>query len=153
MKTENRNWLWLYPATILIHIFEEAWTGEGFYNWLGRVGIEITATQWWFANLFFFFCLLIAIFFIIKYPVLNWALIALGVEILLNGLGHLLGTILTSSYSPGLFSGLFIWVPLGIFTLLSVKKEVTWKVFAFGMIAGLFLRAGVILTVVLASKL
>ena len=61
------------------------------------------------------------------------ALIALAVEIVLNGLGHLAGTITSQTYSPGLVTGILIWLPLGIFTLRLAYRKARRQTFLFGL--------------------
>lgn len=145
------NWIWLYPVSFMIHILEEYYGGIGFYNWLAHLGMEISAIRWLAVNIFFLFIMAVAIILVKNNRNLIWILIALGIEVSLNGFGHAIGSIITKVYSPGLLSGLLIWFPLGIFTLIYSKKKTIKKIFIFGIVAGLLLRIFVISTVKMIS--
>jgi len=69
-------------------------------------------------------------------PRWRWPLSTLGAVVLLNGLVHLAGSILTRSYSPGLVTGLLIWLPLGGFTLWFERRNASRRAFLGGTLAG-----------------
>ena len=48
---------------------------------------------------------------------MRWAVIPLATAVFINGLAHVIGSIISVSYSPGLFTGLLLWVPLGAYAL------------------------------------
>jgi len=137
-----RYWPLLFPATYLIHIAEEYWAGEGFYNWISRVaGGNLTAERFLALNavawvVMLTLCLLAAI-----YPEMRVIVIAFATVTLLNGLAHISGTAITLSYSPGLISGLFVWIPLGAATLYHNHTCTRRAHFNLGVIVGLALHA------------
>jgi uncharacterized iron-regulated membrane protein len=63
---------------------------------------------------------------------------------LINGVLHLLGTLASRSYSPGLVSGLLVWIPLGVFTLQRARHSVKPKIFWRGLAVGVVIHAFVI---------
>jgi hypothetical protein len=54
-------------------------------------------------------------------------LIILGTIVLVNGITHTVTAVSILRYGPGLWSSIFIWMPLGIFTLLRFRKGVSAK--------------------------
>jgi hypothetical protein len=64
-------------------------------------------------------------------------LVILGTIVLVNGITHTVTALSIMSYGPGLWSSIFIWMPLGIFTLLRFRKDVStkkyWTAIAIGV--------------------
>ena len=54
-------------------------------------------------------------------------LLILGTIVLINGVTHSVTSLTTQGYGPGLYSSLFIWIPLGLITLLGFKRGVSRK--------------------------
>ena len=54
-------------------------------------------------------------------------LLILGTIVLINGLTHSFTSLTTNGYGPGLYSSVFIWIPLGLITLLGFKRGVSRK--------------------------
>jgi Na+-translocating ferredoxin:NAD+ oxidoreductase RnfE subunit len=64
-------------------------------------------------------------------------LVILGATVLINGLTHLITSISIWSYGPGLYTSIFIWIPLGLVTLIRAKSIVSkrnyWMAIAIGI--------------------
>jgi hypothetical protein len=73
-------------------------------------------------------------------PGAGWILVTLAVSVALNGLLHLAGTIFTRSYSPGVVTGLLLWVPLGLFALRRMRPRLSRPAFAAAALAGIALQ-------------
>ena len=54
-------------------------------------------------------------------------LLILGTIVLINGLTHSVTSLTTHGYGPGLYSSVFLWIPLGLITLLGFKRGVSRK--------------------------
>ena len=80
----------------------------------------------------------------------RWLLTALGGIVLLNGLLHLVFSILTWSYSPGLISGVLCWMPLGLFTIYRQWSLAARRSFVIGVFLALGLHAVVSLLMLFA---
>ncbi len=142
-------WLWLFPITYLVHIAEEYWGGEGFYRWISRLsGAELTAERFISLNTTFWVIMATGIAIVVFTSSQHWIALAFGTIVLINGSAHTIGSILTQSYSPGLFSGLLLWIPLGAITLRRGWKLSTRGQFAVGLIIGIVLHAMVTLTAI-----
>jgi hypothetical protein len=140
------NWIWLFPATYLIHAMEEYWCGEGFYRWAVRIfGRELTPEQFITINSFGWLLMTGAVIVFRKTPSVRWVTIAFATVVFINGLAHLLGSILTWTYSPGVVSGLLLWVPLGAATFYRARGRVTRRSFVAGLLAGAAIHAALFL--------
>ena len=93
-----------------------------------------------------FFAGMVASVFLARYlPGAGWIAVTLAVSIAANGLLHLAGTILTRTYSPGVFSGTLLWIPLGVFALRSMRARLTRSVFRLACLGGVALQVMVCL--------
>jgi Domain of Unknown Function (DUF1080)/Protein of unknown function with HXXEE motif len=65
----------------------------------------------------------------------RWVLTALGGIVLLNAAMHAIGSVVTRSDSPGLVTGLVLWIPLGLFTLRREVRSAARPTFLKGVLA------------------
>jgi hypothetical protein len=70
----------------------------------------------------------------------RWFVVSFGALILVNGILHLLGSLVTGSYSPGTVSGSLIYLPLGALALHAGRTE---EGFGRAVALGIALHAGV----------
>ena len=85
---------------------------------------------------------------IFKFP--QMMLIILGAIAFINGITHTVTSLSAVSYGPGLFSSVFIWIPLGLFTLLQFREGMSrkryWTAVAIGVgvnvVIGIFAMSG-----------
>ena len=109
-------WYWLLPLTYVIHIAEEYF--GGFVEWSARTsgsGLDVQG----FLVLTTIGGLLTAtgVYLSGRWRLHGWIPITMATIFTINSVQHLISTVTTSSYSPGLFSGLLIWMPLGLLVL------------------------------------
>jgi hypothetical protein len=143
----SHTWLLLFPATYALHIAEEYWAGEGFHRWIGRVArITLSPAQFLSANAVLWAAMIGAVLSVRSLSGEGWIAIALATIVSVNGFGHLLGSLYTGSYSPGVATGLGLWVPLGVYTLLCTVPVVSGAQLWMGIAAGLLAQAIVTLT-------
>jgi hypothetical protein len=134
-------WVWLFPATYLAHVAEEYWGGEGFPRWISRVaGAALSEEAFLTLNALAWVVMVVAIAAVAR-GLWRWPLVAFGLVVLLNALLHAGGSVITRSYSPGLVTGLLLWLPLGAVTLRRARREVSRRTFAVGVMAGLLAHA------------
>lgn len=147
-------WGWLYPATYAFHILEELWGGEGFTAWLARVaGVELAARQFLGWNALALLLMALGVWLTLRYRHLRWLLLAYAVAFLLNALSHLAASLYTLSYSPGLLSGLLLWLPLGAFALLRFRQTISRRGRRAGLIVGLLMHCVVLALTLLGERL
>ncbi len=136
-------WLWLFPVTYAVHIVEEGLAGERFYRWIHRVvGRELSGRVFITLNLLYLSAMIAAVQRV-HVRRSEWIVPALGFITTANGLGHLAGSVATRSYSPGVVSGMTIWMPLGIVALQRSRRLLPRKVWRRGVLGGVAVAGAV----------
>jgi len=147
-------WGWLFPATYAVHIGEEVWGGEGFVAWFARIaGVELRAEQFLLWNTLALLLMSATIVLTMRFKQLRPLLLAYGATFLLNALSHLIAAVYTISYSPGMFSGLLLWMPLGALTLLRFGKTLSRRGRRAGLIVGALMHCVVVLLTFVGERL
>ena len=77
---------------------------------------------------------------------------ALGTITAVNGIGHLAGSVVTRSYSPGAVSGVGMWVPLGLFAVGPQSPAPARPVWRQGIMAGALVLGSVALLALPLSR-
>ena len=131
-------WLWVFPITYLIHIAEEYWGGEGYPAYILRLrGVHMSTTRFLVAQSVGVVLVTIGVILARRFNFPQMMLVILGAIVLVNGITHSVTALSILRYGPGLWSSLFIWIPLGIFTLLRFKNGVSrrkyWIAIAIGV--------------------
>jgi hypothetical protein len=133
MLERDARWAWLFPITYAVHIAEEY--AAGFPRWLATVSpAQLSDRDFVAINAIAMLIMILAVAISVN-RVVRWPLVALGTLVTLNATLHIAGTLLTS-YSPGVITATFIWLPLGLFTLRRLRTEVDAPVYAWGIAAG-----------------
>jgi Protein of unknown function with HXXEE motif len=136
-------WLWLFPMTYTVHIAEEGLAGERFYRWIHRVvGRELSGRVFITLNLLYLSAMAAAVQRA-RMRRSEWIVPALGLITTANGFGHLVGSLATRSYSPGLVSGMTMWMPLGIVALQRSRRFLPRKAWLRGVMGGFVIAGGV----------
>ncbi len=131
----------LLPAAYLIHLLEEYFAGPGFPAWLsGFLNVDLSAADFLIINGIAWPAMAI---FAAAYK-LGWknnvVLLALWTVLFINGLLHPLASLLSASYSPGTFSGLLLYLPLGLLAFIRIIPELTSGQRNTGLAAGLLIH-------------
>ena len=139
MLSEEKSirWFWFFPITLPIHIAEEFWGGEGFLSWNARAtGAVFSVTKFFTLVTVGFILILTGVLLARRYPKMRWIISALATIFLINGFSHLFATITQHQYSPGLVSGLLLWIPFSIWILFAERRVTTRRTFFGGVITG-----------------
>lgn len=137
-------WPWLFPLTYLLHGLEEYTCGETFPVWISRLArVEFTSHAFLVLNALALAAMVAAVSLAITKPRLRWLLAALGVIVAVNGALHALGSLVTRSYSPGLLTGVLLWLPLGVLTLGECRRSLSVAALRLGILAGIVAHAAV----------
>ena len=148
------SWCWLFPVTYLVHIAEEYWGGEGFPAWLSRMtNIRLGPAEFLLMNGLAWLLMIVGILLVLQSRAMHWLLASFGTVVLLNGVLHLIGSLITNSYSPGLVSGIALWVPLGLFTLFRLRRRLTNRSFRAGVLVGVAMHGVVSVLALFSQKL
>jgi hypothetical protein len=114
----GRFWPLMFPLCYLVHLAEEYWAGEGFVGWATRfVGAELTVDRFIIINVVGWSLMFVGSVLAVVVARLRWLVIVFAALVLVNALAHLFGTLASGSYSPGLASGVLLYVPIGALTL------------------------------------
>lgn len=142
---------WLYPLTYAAHVGEEYW-GD-FPAWWSRVvGVRMTAGDFLAWNGMALLLMVGSVLWLWRDRRLRWLPLSFGTAFLANTLTHLAASLLTASYSPGLVTGLLLWLPLGAWTLARGRAELSRRSFRAGLLVGLGLHACVTLVAFFAAR-
>lgn len=119
---------WLFPATFLVHIAEEYWCGGGFSAYMARTrGVNLPPSRFLLLNGIGLALMVLGVVLARRYRFREWLLTCLGAVVLGNGLMHTINAVVSREYNPGLISGLLLWIPLGLLTLLYLKGKVAMR--------------------------
>jgi len=137
-------WSWIFPVTYLIHIAEEYWGGEGYSAYIFRVrGVHMSPARFLAAQSIGFFLVTLAVIIARQLSFPQTMLLILGTIVLINGMTHSFTSLSTHSYGPGLYSSVFIWIPLGLITLLGFKRGVSrqryWLCVGIGVVVNVLI--------------
>ncbi|HUQ34564.1 MAG TPA: HXXEE domain-containing protein [Pyrinomonadaceae bacterium] len=137
-------WAWLFPISYLVHIAEEYW--GGFPSWIARFwGVESSLNNFLSWNGGAWVVMTLGVAVALKTKSYRWLLVSFATVVLINGVVHALASVLTRSYSPGLISGLLLFVPLGIVSLRRARRQVNARTFRAGVILGVVMHGAVVL--------
>lgn len=138
------NWAWLFPLSYLVHILEEYW--GGFPAWIARFwGVESSSGNFLSWNGGALVMMMVGIVLVLKTKSYRWLLVSFGTVVLINGMVHTVASVVTKSYSPGLISGLLLFIPLGAITLIRAHRQVNRRTFRAGLIVGVLMHMFVVL--------
>lgn len=138
-------WVWLFPLTYLVHAIEEIWGGSGYAAWVSDLGdASLSEATLVFLHLVLLAGMCVVVGFVRARRRYFWSIVAFGVVVTGNALMHLVATIATWSYSPGLLTGVFVWAPLGVYCLVRAgrlpRSDRAWGV-AIGAVATVVITA------------
>ena len=116
-------WLWAFPITYLIHIAEEYWVGEGYPAYILRLrGVHMSTTRFLVAQSVGLILVTIGVILARHFKFPQMMLIILGTIVMVNGITHTVTALSVMRYGPGLWSSIFIWMPLGLLTLVRFRN-------------------------------
>ena len=142
--------VWLLIAAYVVHVVEE-WFG-GFPRWFRLIaGRPLPSDVFLTINTIAMVVLIAAAVATTRRESLGWLAIAIATIELVNGLAHLLGSMVTASYSPGVITGVLLYVPLAQLALLRAWEQVSRPFFWRGVAAGIVAHALVTMTALAAS--
>ena len=141
--------VWLFVAAYVAHVVEE-FVG-GFPRWVATVaGRPLPDNTFIVINVVALIVMIVAARLATTKETLGWLGIGIATVAFANGLLHLLGSLATGTYSPGLITGVVLYLPLGQLALLRAWHQVAQPFFWKGVALGLSAHA-VVSLVALAS--
>ena len=67
----------------------------------------------------------------------GWMAVGIATVVLVNALAHILGSVFTGTYSPGLFSSVILYLPLGQLAILRAWSQTSPRTLRHGILAGI----------------
>ena len=134
-------WTLLFPITFAVHIAEEYWGGETFSGWVSRLwSIDFSPHEFLELNALAM-AVMIGGVIVANATAFRLPIAALGFLVAFNGALHAVASLATASYSPGVVSGVLIWIPLGAFALRRAYHALPRSQFYGGIAAGVVAHA------------
>jgi hypothetical protein len=135
--------VWLFPIAFAIHIAEE-YIG-GFPAWMALVlGSPLPDAAFVTINGVALAAMVGAVVAATRSERFGWMAIAIACIVVVNALAHVLGSLATGSYAPGLFSAVVLYLPLGQLALLRAWHQAPPRTFGGGIAAGVAAHAVVV---------
>src|SRR5687767_12000737 len=121
-RTSTAQWSLLFPVTYFFHILEEYYCGGGYSAYLLRLrGIQLSPTRFLLVQTMGLTLMIVGIILARRLRFPNQLSVILGAVTLVNGLIHVILSLVYAEYVPGLITSLFLWIPLGLATLVGLK--------------------------------
>ena len=140
--TARRAGVWLFPPTYALHFGEEYLAGSGFPQWVERtLGIRFSTIEFVTWNALAFGLMCVAAWLVSRDAKHRFIEIALSIAVLANVVVHVLASLATWTYSPGVVTAITIWMPLGLVRLRHAHEAATRR----GRLAGVCLGVAVLL--------
>ena len=134
--------VWLFPPTYAIHLAEEYLVAGGFPLWAERaLGVHFSNTEFVEWNMFALALMCVGAWLVSRESKFRFIEIALALAVLGNVVAHVLGSLVTWTYSPGLITALVVWAPFGTIRLRSAYRACTPR----ARRAGVYMGATVVL--------
>jgi hypothetical protein len=136
----DRLLVWLLPLAYACHILEE-WFG-GFPEWLAViVGSPLPRPAFVAINTAAMAAMILAARAATRRESHGWMAVAIATILLVNGIAHVLASLATGTYSPGLITGVVLYLPLAQLSLLRAWSQAEGADFSRGVAAGFALHA------------
>lgn len=145
--------LWLFPPAYLAHLAEELLAGPGFPAWVAHIaGRPLPLTAFVAINAVAFTLLIAGTMAAIRDERYGWIAVAVATVLSVNALLHAAGSVMTGTYSPGLITGIVLYLPIGQLLLLRALHQIEPPRFTRGVLAGLAIHTLVIVVAAASAR-
>jgi len=135
-------WVWLFPLAYGLHIAEEYWMH--FPYWASQFSrFLVSDPQFAFLNGVFWLLMVASVVAIRARTSLAWLVATLAAILGINAVLHLLGSIVTRTYSPGSITAAFLYLPLAIYAFRQTLPRITRGLALRAVGLGAAIHAGV----------
>ncbi len=129
----------LLPVAVFVHQLEE-WFG-GFVAWVdGVVGFSLTAEQFLVVNAIGLLLFIGGTLAAVSSPHAAWVAASIATLLGVNGVAHVVASLVFGSYSPGAVTGLLLFLPLGVAVLRSLRQRLSGAVYVGAILGGALLH-------------
>ena len=134
-------WVWLFPLAYGLHIAEEYWLD--FPEWVSHLSRSfVSDTQFLVLNGVFWLLMVVSVVAIRARPSLAWLAATLAAILGINAALHLLGSLVTRTYSPGSITAAFLYLPLVIYAFRQVLPRIARGIALWAVGLGAAIHAG-----------
>jgi hypothetical protein len=133
-------WVWLFPIAYGLHIAEEYWLH--FPDWVSHLSQSFVSNpQFLFLNSALWLLMVVSVVAIRARTSLAWLVATLAAILGINAALHLLGSLVTRTYSPGSITAALLYLPLVLYAFRQVLPRLTrgLALRAIGLGAGIHL--------------
>ena len=107
---------WLFALVYGLHLLDEGLLPPGLARWANDLGYPFSPEHWLAVSSASFVLFSAALWLVARRTWPSWVLVALATHIGLHGLAHLGASVWAGSVSPGMLTGLFLALPLSVWT-------------------------------------
>lgn len=122
-------WLAIFPITFIIHFAEEYWAAGGYVAYLYRLrGVRVSEKRFlFFQGLgFVWFSGIALVGYLVGLPEI--AILFISGFYFCNGVTHTVTALWDRHYGPGLIASIFLWMPLGLASIVLMYGHIaTWQ--------------------------
>lgn len=157
--TDIKSLLWIHFVLLLLHQFEEySYPGgfENFYNqhiWNKNPIMKFPLNQYGVLLVNLILGWTAYLISAIVNVQLVWLAVGLLLITILNGLMHTLMFVVKRRYIPGFFTGLFLFVPFGLYVILKLGGILTMGQWGLGILTFILGSASIPLSIFLTHKI
>lgn len=127
-------WFWLFPATYLLHIIEELW------GLVALPGSHLSRTKFLGLSGVAWLLMVIGLVLAQRFGFPQMLAVCLGTIFVVNGLSHLIHSLLIAGYAPGVLTGTLILIPLGLATLIGLRNSMRRRRYFAGIALGIIIH-------------
>jgi hypothetical protein len=142
LHVSEAGYLWIFAAVLVIHLTEEFCGGMRSSDRDKLHGLDLSRGGFIRTNLVAVVGLIAISVTAVKMGFPQFLLVSLGTFILVNGARHAVKSVREITYSPGLITGILVFLPLGVLTLIRLEPMMSLVRFAAAMLAGLTMQLG-----------
>ena len=136
------HWVWLFPLAYGLHIAEEYWLH--FPDWVSHFSRSfVSDTQFLVLNGVFWLLMVASVVAIRARTSLAWLIATLAAILGINAALHLLGSLVTRTYSPGSITAAFLYLPLAIYAFRQTLPRIARGIALWAVGFGAAIHAGV----------
>jgi uncharacterized protein with HXXEE motif len=127
-------WLWLFPLAYLLHILEEVTGVEGLH------GINLSLDLFLILSAGAWLLMTCGVVLAQRFGFPQFMGVCLGATVFLNGLVHIVQSVINRGYDAGVISGSVVFIPLGLATLISLRKSMRTRRYMVGVFLGITIQ-------------
>ena len=141
----------LLPVSYALHVLEE-WFGH-FPEWMALVlGAPLPRPAFIAINAVALIAMSVAARAAVARERNGWLMVVIATVLLINGIAHIVGTLVTGTYSPGLVTGAILYLPLAPLALIRARSQLDPAAFTRGVVVGVALHALVVVVAFWAAR-